>query len=94
MGPGSIHDGTLALPLHPKCWGGCATVYRQRSIDYGAGMLRWLARLVLYRFLGGRALAVLAILGFVRRLLGGRRPPRRVYQPSQGSSQMEQRDPR
>ena len=60
--------------------------------------------LLLYRFLGGRVMLALALLGFVRRLLGGRRrdvaptPSTRrgtsVYQPSQGSSQIVQRDPR
>lgn len=52
--------------------------------------------LVLYRILGGRIMLALALLGFVRRLLGGRRRPDRtsVYQPSQGSSQIVQRDPR
>lgn len=55
--------------------------------------------LLLYRFLGGRVMLALALLGFVRRLLGGRRgpvsnPPRSAYQPSQGSSQIVHRDPR
>ena len=60
--------------------------------------------LLLYRVLGGRVMLALALLGFVRRLLGGRRRDvaspsatgRRasVYQPSQGSSQMVHRDPR
>jgi hypothetical protein len=60
--------------------------------------------LLLYRFLGGRIMLALALLGFVRRLLGGRRkgggPPSSTagrasaYQPSQGSSQIVQRDPR
>ena len=36
-------------------------------------MLRWIARFLLVRVLGGRALAVLAIVGFIRRILGGRR---------------------
>jgi hypothetical protein len=36
-------------------------------------MLRWIARFVLFRVLGGRALAALAIAGFIRRLLAGRR---------------------
>jgi hypothetical protein len=59
--------------------------------------------LLLYRVLGGRIMLALALLGFVRRLLGGRRkdvPPSSTagrasaYQPSQGSSQIVQRDPR
>jgi hypothetical protein len=60
--------------------------------------------LLLYRFLGGRIMLALTLLGFVRRLLGGRRktvvPPSSTatrassYQPSQGSSQIAQRDPR
>jgi hypothetical protein len=36
-------------------------------------MLRWLARFVLFRVLGARVLAVLAILGFIRRQLAGRK---------------------
>jgi hypothetical protein len=36
-------------------------------------MLRWIARFVLFRVLGGRALAALAVVGFIRRLLAGRR---------------------
>ena len=36
-------------------------------------MLRWIARFVLFRVLGGRALAALAVFGFVRRMLAGRR---------------------
>ena len=54
--------------------------------------------LLLYRLLGGRIMLAVALLGFVRRLLGGRRkaPSSRpsVYQPSQGSSQIVQREPR
>ena len=55
--------------------------------------------LLLYRVLGGRIMLALALLGFVRRLLGGRRrsspdPRISVYQPSQGSSQIVHRDPR
>jgi hypothetical protein len=60
--------------------------------------------LLLYRFLGGRIMLALTLLGFVRRLLGGRRknavPPSSTagrastYQPSQGSSQTVHRDPR
>jgi len=36
-------------------------------------MLRWIARFLLFRVLGGRALAALAVFGFVRRMLAGRR---------------------
>jgi hypothetical protein len=36
-------------------------------------MLRWIARFLLFRVLGGRALAAFAVVGFVRRLLAGRR---------------------
>jgi hypothetical protein len=36
-------------------------------------MLRWIARFLLFRVLGGRALAALAVVGFIRRLLAGRR---------------------
>jgi hypothetical protein len=60
--------------------------------------------LLLYRVLGGRIMLALTLLGLVRRLLGGRRknavPPSStagrssLYQPSQGSSQIVQRDPR
>ena len=75
--------------------------------SYGAAgrvgrMFGWIRNLILYRFLGGRLMLAFALLGIVRRLLGGRRPvdersaERRgtTYQPSQGSSQMVQRDPR
>jgi hypothetical protein len=62
-------------------------------------MLGSLVRLVLYRFLGARILLTLAIFGWIRRLLGGRRDAasirrRSAYQPSQGVSQTVQRDPR
>ena len=59
--------------------------------------------LLLYRILGGRIMLALSLLGLVRRLLGGRRRTvastskrsgSSVYQPSQGSSQIVQRDPR
>lgn len=57
-------------------------------------MLGSLWRLVLYRFLGGRIMLALALLGLARRLLGGRREPAETYQPSQGSSQIVHREPR
>ena len=55
--------------------------------------------LLLYRLLGGRIMLAVALLGFVRRLLGSRRRTdadrtRSAYQPSQGSSQIVHRDPR
>jgi hypothetical protein len=60
-------------------------------------MLKALRNLILYRVIGGRIMLGLAILGLARRLIGGRRPKTgrsSVYQPSQGSSQIVQRDPR
>jgi len=61
-------------------------------------MLGSLVRLVLYRFLGARVVLALAVFGWLRRFLGGRRAAavRRdsAYQPSQGSSQIVHRDPR
>jgi hypothetical protein len=61
-------------------------------------MFRAIRNLVLYRFLGGRIMLAVALLGFARRLLGSRRkspnPPSSAYQPSQGSSQIVHRDPR
>ena len=58
-----------------------------------------LVRLVLYRFLGARILLALAVFGWIRRALGGRRDApevkrRSAYQPSQGESQTVQREPR
>jgi hypothetical protein len=61
-------------------------------------MFRAIRNLLLYRVLGGRIMLAVALLGFVRRLLGSRRKrpnaPESVYQPSQGSSQIVHRDPR
>jgi hypothetical protein len=59
-------------------------------------MLAAIRNLILYRFLGGRVMLAVALLGVVRRLLGRRRRPEKAsaYQPSQGSSQIVQRDPR
>ena len=67
-------------------------------------MVGALLRLVLYRFIGGRLMLGLAILGFARRLLAGRRagprpietlpPGLSTYQPSHGESQTVQREPR
>ena len=62
-------------------------------------MLGALVRLLLYRFLGARIMLALAMFGWLRRVLGGRRPPgvsrsSSAYQPSQGESQIVQREPR
>jgi hypothetical protein len=66
-------------------------------------MLGALRRLLLYRLLGARIMLGLAILGWLRRQLGGWRASRArlarsgaesTYQPSQGSSQIVQREPR
>jgi hypothetical protein len=54
--------------------------------------------LILYRFIGGRLMLGLALLSLARRILGARRSstsrPSSAYQPSQGSSQIVQREPR
>jgi hypothetical protein len=67
-------------------------------------MLGGLVRLLAYRFLGARIMLALAVFGWLRRVLGGRRDAggsrrgvRRSgsdYQPSQGESQIVQREPR
>ena len=62
-------------------------------------MLGALVRLLLYRFLGARIMLALAVFGWLRRVLGGRRRPASSrsgsgYQPSQGESQTVQRVPR
>jgi len=59
-------------------------------------MLGALRELILYRLIGGRLMLGLALLGLARRILGGRRRRTRAsaYQPSQGSSQIVQREPR
>ena len=66
-------------------------------------MIGAIAKFLLYRVLGARIMLALGLLGFVRKLLGGRKrnqtPPTAtgrssVYQPSQGTSQIEHRDPR
>ncbi len=66
-----------------------------------AAMLGALWRLLAYRFLGARILLALTVFGWLRRLVGGRRGsssraarPGSTYQPSQGESQIVQRDPR
>jgi hypothetical protein len=45
-------------------------------------MLRWIARFLLFRVLGGRALAALAVVGFIRRMLAGRRATITRMEPS------------
>lgn len=65
-------------------------------------MFGWIRNLIVYRFIGGRLMLAFALLGLVRRLIGGRRSSdaeatatrRSAYQPSQGSSQIVQREPR
>jgi hypothetical protein len=67
-------------------------------------MLKALFNLIMYRFIGGRIMLGLALLGLARRLLGARRSstrdrasmnePTSAYQPSQGESQIVHRDPR
>jgi hypothetical protein len=73
----------------------------QRAICHGWAMLGWLRRFVLYRVLGGRVLLALAVLTWIRGFLAGRRAARKdlserkgTYQPSQGESQIVQREPR
>ena len=78
--------------------------FRQPGTCQRAPVLGALVRLFLYRFLGARIVLALAIFGWLRRVLGGRRdsggsPPgvRRsgsAYQPSQGESQIVHREPR
>ncbi len=59
-------------------------------------MLTAIRDLIVYRLIGGRLLLALTLLGIVRRLIGRRRgaPPTSGYQPSQGESQIVQREPR
>jgi hypothetical protein len=61
-------------------------------------MLRAIGNLILHRLVGGRIMLGLALLGIARRILGRRRPSTNErssgYQPSQGESQIVQRDPR
>ena len=61
-------------------------------------MLKAIAKLILYRFVGGRIMLGLAVLGLARRILGTLRSSTRGrtsgYQPSQGESQIVQREPR
>jgi hypothetical protein len=55
-----------------------------------------IGNLILYRLIGGRIMLAVALIGLARRLIGGRRASARdsAYQPSQGSSQIVQREPR
>jgi hypothetical protein len=58
-------------------------------------MFRWLGRFLVYRVFGSRLLLVLTILRFVQERLTRRRArPSGAYQPSQGASQIEHREPR
>jgi hypothetical protein len=58
-------------------------------------MFRWLGRFIVYRVFGSRVLLVLAILRFLQdRLTRRGARPLAAYQPSQGASQIEQREPR
>jgi len=61
-------------------------------------MFRAIRKLILYRFIGGRLMLGLALLGLARRIIGGRRSSTTgrssAYQPSQGESQIVQREPR
>src|SRR5436190_5243272 len=71
---------------------------RQGHACQGVGMLKALRNLILYRLIGGRIMLGLALLGLARRILGRRRSSTTgrssTYQPSQGESQIVQRDPR
>jgi len=61
-------------------------------------MLKAITNLILYRFVGGRIMLGLALLGLARRIIGARRSstsePASTYQPSQGESQIVHREPR
>jgi len=61
-------------------------------------MLKAIGSLLMYRFIGGRIMLGLALLGLARRILGARRKSTSerasAYQPSQGESQIVQREPR
>jgi len=61
-------------------------------------VLKAIRNLILYRLIGGRIMLGLALLGLARRILGGRRSSTSerssAYQPSQGTSQTVQREPR
>jgi hypothetical protein len=57
-------------------------------------MLGAIVRLLLYRLLGARIMLGLAVFGWLRRALRARRRSSAAYQPSQGESQIVQREPR
>ena len=59
-------------------------------------MLKAIRNLFLYRLIGGRLMLAVALIGLARRMIGGRRASARdsAYQPSQGTSQTVQREPR
>jgi hypothetical protein len=57
-------------------------------------MFRWLGRFIVYRVFGSRLLLVLTILRFVQDRITRKTRPRGAYQPSQGASQIEHREPR
>jgi len=61
-------------------------------------MLKAIGSLLMYRLIGGRIMLGLTLLGLARRLLGARRKATserpEAYQPSQGESQIVQREPR
>ena len=57
-------------------------------------MFRWLGRFIVYRVFESRLLLILTILRFVQDRLSRRGARARgAYQPSQGASQIEQREP-
>jgi hypothetical protein len=57
-------------------------------------MFRWLGRFIVYRIFGSRLLLILTILRFIRDRLTRRSGRSVAYQPSQGASQIEHREPR
>ena len=57
-------------------------------------MIRWLGRFVVYRVFGSRLLLILTILRFIQDRLTRRSGRSVAYQPSQGASQIEHREPR
>jgi hypothetical protein len=57
-------------------------------------MFRWLARFLVYRVFGSRLLLVLTVLRFIQDRLMRRNRAAGAYHPSQGASQIEQREPR
>lgn len=57
-------------------------------------MFRWLGHFIVYRVFGSRLLLILTILRFVQDRLARRGRTRTAYQPSQGASHIEHREPR